>query len=100
MLTLSLVMIPWDWIGTVIIRSDTFRGTSTTGTTIMARPGSLTILTRPNRNSTPFSPMTWRTDWGSVGGDRLLFVRGILAGVVLGLTMTPVVIHAGTGTPI
>jgi hypothetical protein len=37
---------------------------------------------------------------GSVGGDRLLFVRGILAGVVLGLTMTPVVIHAGTGTSI
>jgi hypothetical protein len=37
---------------------------------------------------------------GSVYGDRLLFVRGILAGVVLGLTMTPVIFQAGTGTSI
>ena len=32
MLTLSRVMIPWDWMGMVTIRSDTRRSTSITGT--------------------------------------------------------------------
>src|SRR5918996_14949 len=53
MLTLSWVMIPWDWIGMVTIRSDTRRRTSMTGT-IRVSPGSRTPMTRPRRNSTPF----------------------------------------------
>jgi hypothetical protein len=36
---------------------------------------------------------------GSVGADRLLFVRDIRARAVFGLTMTPVVVDAGTGPP-
>src|SRR5919108_3622987 len=39
MLTLSWVMMPWDWIGMVTIRSDTRRSTSISGT-ISRRPGS------------------------------------------------------------
>jgi hypothetical protein len=54
MLTLSWVMMPWDWIGMVTIRNDTRRSTSITGT-IRVRPGSRTPTTRPRRNSTPFS---------------------------------------------
>src|ERR671919_1337685 len=62
MLTLSWVMIPWDWIGMVTIRSDTRRRTSMTGT-IRVSPGSRTPMTRPRRNSTPFSYCwTIRTD--------------------------------------
>ncbi len=54
MLTLSLVMIPWDWMGIVTIRSDTFRSLSTTGM-MKFRPGSRTPMTRPRRKSTPLS---------------------------------------------
>src|SRR4029453_13051159 len=55
-------MMPWDWIGMVTIRSDTRRSTSTSGT-ISRRPGSRTPMTRPSRNSTPFSYCwTIRTD--------------------------------------
>jgi hypothetical protein len=51
-LTLSRVMIPFDWIGIVTIRSDTRTSRSITGM-ISARPGSLTPTTLPSRNSTP-----------------------------------------------
>src|SRR5215217_6578843 len=55
-------MMPWDWIGMVTIRSDTRRSTSISGT-ISRRPGSRTPMTRPRRNSTPFSYCwTIRTD--------------------------------------
>ena len=53
-LTLSRVMMPWDWIGIVTIRSDTFISRSMTGM-ITASPGSLTPTTLPRRNNTPFS---------------------------------------------
>jgi hypothetical protein len=53
-LTLSRVMMPWDWIGIVTIRSDTFISRSMTGM-ITASPGSLTPTTLPRRNKTPFS---------------------------------------------
>jgi hypothetical protein len=39
MLTLSLVMIPWDWIGIVMIRSDTRWMRLTNGTQNIS-PGS------------------------------------------------------------
>jgi hypothetical protein len=39
MLTLSGVMMPWDWMGMVTIRSDTRRSTSISGT-INRRPAS------------------------------------------------------------
>jgi hypothetical protein len=45
MLMLSRVMMPWDWIGMVTIRSDTRRSTSISGT-INRRPGSRTPTTR------------------------------------------------------
>src|SRR5215207_6745598 len=65
MLTLSWVMMPWDWIGMVTIRSDTRRRTSMTGM-IRVRPGSRTPMTRPSRNSTPRSYCwTIRTDRAS-----------------------------------
>jgi hypothetical protein len=65
MLTLSWVMMPWDWIGMVTIRSDTRRSASTSGT-IRVRPGSRTPTTRPRRNSTPRSYCwTIRTDEAS-----------------------------------
>src|SRR5512132_3324696 len=55
-------MMPWDWIGMVTIRSDTRRSTSISGR-INRRPGSRTPMTRPRRNSTPFSYCwTIRTD--------------------------------------
>src|SRR5512139_2115309 len=53
-LTLSRVMIPCDWIGIVTMRSDTFLNRSMTGM-MNLRPGSLTPMTRPSRNHTPFS---------------------------------------------
>src|SRR5215207_6570982 len=55
-------MMPWDWMGMVTIRSDTRRSTSISGR-ISRRPGSRTPMTRPRRNSTPFSYCwTIRTD--------------------------------------
>src|SRR5260370_7756787 len=53
-LTLSRVMMPWDWIGIVTIRSDTRRSTSTTGM-IRLSPGAREPRSRPSRNSTPCS---------------------------------------------
>ena len=53
-LTLSRVMIPWDWIGIVTIRSETRFSTSTNGT-ITRSPGLRVPTTRPRRNSTPSS---------------------------------------------
>src|SRR6185369_13177324 len=53
-LTLSLVMMPCDWIGMVTIRRLTRCRTSTNGM-MTVRPGSRTPTTRPNRNSTPRS---------------------------------------------
>ena len=47
-------MIPWDWIGIVTIRNETFRSTLTKGTIAM-RPGSFSPMTRPKRKTTPFS---------------------------------------------
>src|SRR5215218_760685 len=65
MLTLSWVMMPWDWMGMVTIRSDTRRSTSISGT-ISRRPGSRTPTTRPRRNNTPRSYCwTIRTDRAS-----------------------------------
>jgi hypothetical protein len=50
----------------------------------------------------PSDALRWQSHpiGGSVGADRLLLVRGIRAGVVFGLTMTPADVDAGTGTPI
>src|SRR5512132_2515235 len=68
MLTLSRVMMPWDWTGMVTIRSDTRRSTSTTGT-IRVSPGSRTPTTRPRRNSTPRS-YCWTTRTDSANPTR------------------------------
>ena len=63
--TLSRVMMPWDWMGMVMIRSDTRRRMSIIGT-IRVRPGSRIPMTRPRRNSTPFSYcLTIRTERAS-----------------------------------
>jgi hypothetical protein len=45
---LSRVMMPWDWMGMVTIRSDTRRSTSISGT-INRRPGSRTSTTQPEQ---------------------------------------------------
>jgi hypothetical protein len=42
-------MMPCDWIGMVMIRSETFVSLSTTGM-MTARPGFFVPITRPNRN--------------------------------------------------
>ena len=63
MLTLSLVMIPWDWIGIVMIRSDT-RCTRSTNGTMNNNPGPRALsLTLPSSNSTTRSYcLMMRTD--------------------------------------
>ena len=53
-LTLSLVMIPWDWMGMVTIRSETFLSWSSTGR-ITRRPGSFVPRILPSRKWTPRS---------------------------------------------
>jgi hypothetical protein len=55
MLTLSLVMIPCDWIGIVTIRNETRRMRCTNGTTKI-RPGPRAVsFTFPSLNTTPRS---------------------------------------------
>ena len=55
-------MMPWDWIGIVTIRSEIRCSTSTNGM-MNRKPGVRSPITRPNRNSTPFSYcLTMRTD--------------------------------------
>src|SRR5665811_1067223 len=53
-LTLSRVMMPWDWIGIVMIRSDTRCRTSTKGM-IIRNQGWRKPSTLPSRNRTPCS---------------------------------------------
>ena len=52
MLTLSLVMIPWDWIGIVMIRSDTRWMRLTNGTQNISPGSRASPLTLPSLNTT------------------------------------------------
>src|SRR5215211_7132907 len=95
MLTLSWVMMPWDWMGMVTIRSDTRRSTSITGT-INRRPGSRTPMTRPSRNSTPFSYCwTIRTDRASPSSSSTNITRAV-SRPFMSVPFLPVPLAAGT----
>lgn len=51
-LTLSRVMMPWDWMGIVTMRIEIRHRRSMTGM-MMRSPGSRTAITRPSRKCTP-----------------------------------------------
>jgi hypothetical protein len=46
-------MMPWDWIGIVTTRNETFLSTLTNGT-MTTSPGFFSPTTRPKRKTTPF----------------------------------------------
>ena len=86
-LTLSRVMMPWDWMGMVTIRSDTRHSRSITGM-ISRSPGSRTAITRPSRKWTPrsYCLTTRRADASSNAAET--------TAAVMTETTTPVVMSA------
>src|SRR6266545_3839159 len=95
-------MISWDWMGMVMIRSDTCLSRSMTGT-MKFRPGCRVPTTRPSRNSTPRSYcLTIRSDSASPTiASRAITMRMVsstfMAGSFLSFVASVVVLLGGVG---
>ena len=92
MLTLSRVMIPWDWIGIVTIRSETFLRVCASGT-MKFSPGSRTPTTRPNQKSTPFSYCQ------TIFTDRARMIRARITSTITVIHVAFMVVFLSLGGP-